>query len=402
MQDSQTMPKSRMTNGNVAVERHNLVIYDRDEIDGLRDKYRGLAVDLTDLAEQALGRGPYSVVEKTGLAPSGHKHDYWHPAPYWWPDDTKPDGLPYVRRDGKRVPGTRFNDAGSEQYDRTRLKAVFDDTTYLTIAARALGTPRFETHAAALVRTWFITPETRMTPHFRYAQVRMGHNDNEGPGSGIIEFRDVFYFLDSVRMLEESGALAAQEIAAFRDWLSLYAEWLQTSKAGKRECKAVNNHGTFYDVQLGAIAAYLGDQDIADKVCERLLQRLAVQFDLDGSQPQEIARKDVRHYVCFNLYAWTMLARVVGAFGVDLWQMRDAQGRCLENAFAWLIHADRQHKWSESGNAMFLTHRMAPLWHDCQRHYPSLDMVPDYSEVALKRIFYPNFDIVPLWGLTRR
>jgi hypothetical protein len=311
------------------------------------------------------------------------------------------NGGPYIRRDGKRVPSTNYNDSESDLYDRNRLKSVFDDTTYLAIAARVYNDPRFESHAAALVRTWFVTAETCMTPHLRYAQVRMGHNDNEGRGSGIIEFRDLFYFLDAVRLLEGSGALTSEDVAVFRNWLGTYADWLQTSKAGKRECKAVNNHGTFFDVQLGAIAAYLGDKKLAEQICARLPQRLAEQFDPDGRQPHEVARPDVRHYVCFNLYAWTILARIVRAFGVDLWDMRDANGRVLENAFAWLIRADARHQWSENGNIMFRTHRMAPLWRDCRAQYASLQDVPLPSDAALKRVLYPNFDIVPLWGLTR-
>ncbi|TKA96107.1 hypothetical protein FAZ78_13270 [Cereibacter changlensis] len=381
--------------------RQEPVVYDPAAIAGLGERQRGVALDLSLLAEQALERGPYSVVEKRSVAPSGQLHDYWHPAPYWWPDDTKADGLPYVRRDGKRVPGTNFNDPESDLYDRVRLKAMFDDTTYLAIAARVHGEPRFAAHAAALVRTWFISPETAMTPHLHYAQVRMGHNGNQGPGSGIIEFRDLFYFLDAVRLLEGAGALTAADVAAFRGWLRAYADWLQSSKAGQRECRALNNHGTFFDVQLGAIAAYLGDRALADQICARLPQRIAEQFEPDGTQPQEVARADVRHYVCFNLYAWTSLARIVRAFGVDLWRMRDTEGRGLESAFAWLIRADARHRWSEAGNVMFRTHRMAPLWRDCHAHFPSLTGAPHPSDAALKRILYPNFDIVPLWGLTR-
>ncbi|NJN33337.1 MAG: hypothetical protein HC817_02855 [Saprospiraceae bacterium] len=46
----------------------------------------------------------YSVVDKKEVPPSGDKHDYMSIGPYWWPDTTKPDGLPYIRRDGERNP----------------------------------------------------------------------------------------------------------------------------------------------------------------------------------------------------------------------------------------------------------------------------------------------------------
>ena len=39
-------------------------------------------------------------------------------APYFWPDPTKPNGLPYIRRDGERNPElnkiTDHRDAGSD------------------------------------------------------------------------------------------------------------------------------------------------------------------------------------------------------------------------------------------------------------------------------------------------
>jgi hypothetical protein len=378
-----------------------LVIYDRARIAEVLKTRRGVALDLKVLAEEALTRGPFSVMDKTDLAPSSKKQDYWHPAPYWWPDPETPDGLPYIRRDGQRVPGTRFNDPESGRYDRTRLKAVFDDTTHLALAAEVFDEPRFADHAARLIRAWFLTPETRMTPHLRYAQVRRGHNGDEGPGSGIIEFRDVFYVLDAMRLLEERGALSPQDTVSFRGWLARYADWLQTSTAGQRECKAMNNHGTFFDVQLGAIAAYLGDHRIAAALQARLPQRLAAQFAADGSQPHELKRSDTRHYVCFNLYAWTMLARVAAALGIDLWQMQGPDGAGMKQGFAWLIDADARHHWTETGSIMFQTHRMAPLWTDCQTHYPDLGEVPSVPQQALKRILFPNFDIVPLWGLTR-
>ncbi|MEI9974387.1 MAG: alginate lyase family protein [Ignavibacteriota bacterium] len=44
-----------------------------------------------------MARGPYSVVQKSRVPPSGDKHDYLSQAPYWWPDPAKPDGLPYIR-----------------------------------------------------------------------------------------------------------------------------------------------------------------------------------------------------------------------------------------------------------------------------------------------------------------
>src|SRR5512142_174353 len=58
-------------------------------------------------AAAALGAGPFSVIQKSRVPPSGDKHDYLSFGPYWWPDPKKPNGLPYIRRDGEVNPESR-------------------------------------------------------------------------------------------------------------------------------------------------------------------------------------------------------------------------------------------------------------------------------------------------------
>src|SRR5580698_1413289 len=55
-------------------------------------------------ADKLLSYKPVSVMDKTGLPPSGDKHDYMSIAPYFWPDPSKPDGLPYINKDGQHNP----------------------------------------------------------------------------------------------------------------------------------------------------------------------------------------------------------------------------------------------------------------------------------------------------------
>ena len=55
-------------------------------------------------ADKAMNLTPPSVMDKNMVASSGDKHDYMSMGPYWWPDPSKPDGLPYIRKDGQRNP----------------------------------------------------------------------------------------------------------------------------------------------------------------------------------------------------------------------------------------------------------------------------------------------------------
>lgn len=55
-------------------------------------------------ADKLLDVQPLSVMMKEKVPASGNKHDYMSQARYYWPDPTKPDGLPYVSRDGESNP----------------------------------------------------------------------------------------------------------------------------------------------------------------------------------------------------------------------------------------------------------------------------------------------------------
>src|SRR6202165_907703 len=63
-----------------------------------------LSEAIRDAADRAMKAGPFSVMDKGTVPPSGDKHDYMSQAPYFWPDPKKANGLPYVRRDGERNP----------------------------------------------------------------------------------------------------------------------------------------------------------------------------------------------------------------------------------------------------------------------------------------------------------
>src|SRR5438874_452138 len=63
---------------------------------------------LKDDAKKAMTKGPFSVVDKPQVPPSGNKHDYMSQAPYFWPDTTKPSGLPYIRKDGEKNPDIKL------------------------------------------------------------------------------------------------------------------------------------------------------------------------------------------------------------------------------------------------------------------------------------------------------
>ena len=284
------------------------------------------AESLRQDARAALRRKPPSVVEKEATPPSGDKHDYLSYGVYWWPDPSKPDGKPFVRRDGYT------NQAQRAQGDRDRLKTMIEDVETLALAHYLFCDEEYGEHARRLVRTWFIEPETRMNPHLKYAQAVVGVA--EGRGSGIIDTRAFAELLDSIVLLEQTGALTEADAAALDTWFADYLQWLLTSDLGRDERAAENNHGNWYAAQAARIALHVGDVETAKSLLEEVRKnRLAAAIDGDGKQPEELKRTRSLHYSLFNLAAFAYLARIGESLGVDLWNYADDGRGSMKKAF---------------------------------------------------------------------
>ena len=286
---------------------------------------------ITD-ADKALAVAPPSVMQKTKVPPSGDKHDYMSIAPYYWPNPATKDGLPYVRKDGKVNPESREEAAN----DTLRARLVGTTVETLALGYYFTGDEKYAEHAAKVLRTWFLDPATRMTPHFRFAQAVPGVND--GRGTGILEARGLADAADAAILLVGSKHWSAADQQALLAWGSAYFEWLTASKNGQDEHAAKNNHGTWYDVQAVKWALVLGRMDKAKELCIAAGPgRIGVQVEPDGKQPLELARTASFSYSCFNLRALSTLAGLSEHAGVDLWHHQTADGRSIRAALDFLV-----------------------------------------------------------------
>lgn len=301
--------------------RHQGVMEHLDRISAVRQKGSSTLasgteegdfwVDLLRESEKMLTLEPPSVVHKSEVAPSGDKHDYYHPAPYWWPNPNRASGLPYVRRDGERIPGTLLFSEQSKKYDRSALQLMFETTTTLALAAQHSGRKEFGVKAAEIIRVWFIEPETYMNPNLNYAQVRLGHNNNLGFSTGLIELGDLYFFLRAVGILEDLQYLSHENSEGLRLWLKEYLIWISASPQGQKEARANNNHGTWYEIQRFSIELYLGMRSELRLTTARALSRIQDQFTIDGQQPHETGRKNSLNYYFYNLQAWFNLLDMI-------------------------------------------------------------------------------------------
>lgn len=383
-----------------------LTCYRLETIEALRTEYEQahpskrseLLQTLLKNATEALTRQPESPVDKPEPGPSGNLQDYYHPAPYWWPNPNTKDGLPYVRKDGERIPGTRLYEPESHRYDRTRLQRLFDDSTTLALAALVTGDQTYSMHAAKWLDRWFINPATRMNPHLTYAQVRRGHNKDLGAQSGVIEMKDLYYLLDAVRLLGHIGTLSEEQHLQLKRWFQDYLNWLLTSEQGTKEARSRNNHGTYYDLQVAAIAAYLDDSDTLFAALARAEERIPLQIAPDGFQREEMERTNTAHYCCFTLQGWLNLLNLASRFD-GTFPARAAEPRHpLRMAVQWLL-AHQGSPWPHTQIEPFDDQRFFPIKGIAQAlALTDQTKKPFYSSGP--QSFDPHDGIQPYWALS--
>ncbi|MDR1381810.1 MAG: alginate lyase family protein [Tannerella sp.] len=315
-------------------------------------------------AAKALVHGPYSVTYKSKTPPSGDKHDYMSVGPYWWPDPSKPDGLPYIRKDGEVNP---------ERYavkDAEYFKDLCRDVSLLSAAWFYTDEERYAAKAVELLRIWFLDEETRMNPNLNYGQAIPGHTD--GRGIGLIDTRGFAELADGIQLLKNSGALTDGMYRQLQEWFARYLEWITTSPIGLDEADEHNNHGTYYDVQTVSLSLFTGQRERAARILQtQTCPRIESQLAEDGSQPHELARTLSCSYSQMNLAGFFALAALAENTDVDLWNYVSPGGKSIRAAFFWLLpYAEGKAEWTHQQIKPADFTEFAELSHIAAAKYP--------------------------------
>lgn len=281
----------------------------------------------------------YTVMHKTQVPPSGDKHDYMSTGPYWWPDPSKPDGLPYIKKDGQRNP-EYYEITDSQEMDK-----VEDDVETLGLAYYFSKDEKYANFAAKLIKVWFLDPETLQNPNLNFGQGIKGINT--GRGTGIIETRALYRIADAAILLQDSKSWTTENHKALIKWFSDYLTWMVESPIGKDEADSKNNHGTYYSVQVIAFSIFAERPEIGINELQIFKKRMESQIQLDGSLPLELERTKSWTYVNMNLLGFCLNARLAEHLKMDLWNYQTPEGKSIKSALDWLLpYIKKEKNWS--------------------------------------------------------
>jgi Alginate lyase len=290
-------------------------------------------------ADKLLDYSPVSVMQKSAIPPSGNKHDYMSIAPYFWPDPSKPNGLPYINKDGVVNPEVR-------QYtDKLNMPVLCENIYLLSLAYYFSNDEKYAKHASKLAEVWFLDSTTKMNPNLNFGQAVKGVTD--GRSEGLIDSRFFIWAIDGVQLLHGSRYWTIHDQISIKRWFADFLSWMQTSRIGLREMNAANNHGVWYDAQSLSMALFIDSADLANKIVNRAAGRLDKQMDNNGFFPLELTRTTSLHYSVFIMNAFYIIAELSQQTSTNLWTLETPSGKSLKLAFKTILpFITKEKPWS--------------------------------------------------------
>jgi len=240
--EGQLLPRTTIIDPHGLVKMKQMVVNQNDSI------AQDFLKKIVDEADSVLVERPRSVTEKNQFPPNGTIHDFFALARYEWPNPNTSDGLPYVSRDGHTNPETFLI------RDKWYIEEMVKRVMILALASYFTDNPKYTSKAEELLRVWFLNNDTYMNPSLNYGQYERGKG-RLNP-SGVMDAHDLPYLVDAVGMLELSPKWNKNVKDGLVLWFTNYLYWLMNSDLAQREGQRKNNHGTYYAVQVSAIANF--------------------------------------------------------------------------------------------------------------------------------------------------
>ncbi len=279
------------------------------------------------LANGYLAAAPVTLTASHSPRSGGGLHDFFSEGDYWWPDPKNPGG-PYIRQDG-------FTNPDNFTAHREAMVRFSLIVPALTAAWKLTGQRKYAERAAAHLRAWFIDPATSMNPNLEYAQAIFGVN--KGRGIGII---DTIHLVEPARaasLLLNSDVFSLEEHLTLRGWFADYLKWMTTSKNGKDERDAKNNHGSCWVMQVAEFAHLTGNRELMDYCRNSFRTKLVPdQVAPNGSLPLELARTKPYSYALFDMDILSTIAQILTTPTDNLFTFELPDGRGLRKVVAYM------------------------------------------------------------------
>ena len=307
-----------------------------------KSNYHVAYKNLLAVADKILAKTPAKVTDGD-MPPTGDRHDFYTIGKFSWPNPNTPDGMPYIRGDGK------YNqEAFGDRYDLTRFQQTVNDINMLTLAWFYSQNEKYAAKASELLKIWFVDPATRMNPNMNCASALPGVYN--GMAAGIIFTVFLIEMTDHVQMLRLSQSWDKASDEALKTWFNAYKDWLRTSTFGIEEKAAKNNHGTWYAAQVLAYSLLTGKQDSTATAFEQAKQKVQIQITPGGELPLEMKRVEGFHYFIYGLKAFNVLANGFEQYGYNLWSYKTPDGKSIELPYRFILpYVTGEKSWTTGG-----------------------------------------------------
>ncbi len=290
--------------------------------------------------EGALKQEPLTITKFPAKYSDGGPNEFYSNGDYWWPNPATTNGLPYVRRDGESNPNNFME-------HRLALRQLRDSVAALGAAYKVTGDDKYVKKAVELLRVFFMDPKTRMNPSLQYAQAVPGIS--KGRGTGIIDALHLIEVPRAIEAMEKSPAFPPEVLTGLKQWFRELADWMVTSKNGRDEAAAGNNHAVAFYLQLAVYSEFCGDEQKVAK-CRKQFKEVFVprQMGPDGGFPAELGRTKPYGYSIFQLDNMVTMCQVLSTTEDDLWKFQLEDGRGIHKAveFMYPYLADKS-KWKK-------------------------------------------------------
>ncbi|NQV29714.1 MAG: alginate lyase family protein [Candidatus Marinimicrobia bacterium] len=258
----------------------------------------------------------------------GGVHDFYSEGDYWWPNLDNPDA-PYEKRDGLTNPDN-FTD------HRKAMRRMSIQVANLAAAYKLSGEQKYADHAAEHLKAWFVSEDSKMNPHMRFAQAIT--NVVPGRGVGLIDGIHLVEPARAVSIIEDSGALTSTELNAVKDWYADFLTWMTTHEYGIDERDRKNNHGTCWVMQAAEFASLTGNEQVLAYCRERYKTVLLPnQMSSDGGFFMELARTKPYGYSLFNIDAMAMVCHILSTPADNLWDYSLDDGRNMTLGMTFIV-----------------------------------------------------------------